>query len=270
MPAHNDASARRGWRIGLVLVHLASMTMIASALGSAVWQRTHVEPTLFRGGLVYDWGMPTEQIFAVLFMDQWGTCGQLCLLAVGIYLTALIARGDRRVPRYYVWYGVALLVFEAVLNRTQVQLWDIPRGTARAWYASYVTLCAAGVAAWAVYVWRSRTVRAAFVHESRATGTVGRVVITCAAAALIMWPFVLNGFVDATSRVAGYISPRDTTAGEGFAEGIMAASAATGLLLWMKYTWHMRNGWIAVLWPVGFAALVVLYQMQWFQLHWTF
>jgi hypothetical protein len=60
------------------------------------------------------------------------------------------------------------------------------------------------------------------------------------------------------------------TAGEGFGEGIMAASAAIGLLLGMKYAWRMRNVWIAVLLPLGFAGLVVLYQSQWFELYWRF
>lgn len=46
------------------LVYIASMTVIASALASSVGQRTHVEPTLFRGGLVF-------AALVLLYQTQW-------------------------------------------------------------------------------------------------------------------------------------------------------------------------------------------------------
>ena len=270
MAPHKNVEAGRGWRVVLLLVHLVSMLVVAWALWTTVYQRTHVKPSYFRGALVYDWGVEPEQYFEIMFMDQWGTFGQLSLLAVGILMTPLIVRGDKRVPRYYLWYGVALLAFEAVLGRTQHQLWDVARGTTETTYASYVTMCAAAMAAWAVCVSRSSRVRAAFVQDPRTIGPKARLLIGWGALALIAWPFLLNLLVNATIRLAGYISAQGTTAGEGFAEGIMAASAATGLLLLLKHSWQMRTKWIAVLLPVGFAVLAVLYQMQSFMLHWTF
>jgi hypothetical protein len=270
MPIEGHIDARRGWRTVLVLVHVAFMAMNVSALVSTVWQRTHLELIRFRGGLVHDWRMTSDQIYAVAFMDMWGTFGRLSLLAVGIYLTALIARGDRRVPRYYIGYGVALVAFDAILRRTQVELWDIPRGTAHASDVPYLAAHAAAMAGWVVYLSRSKRVRATFVHDPGAVGAMGRLLLGLGALALLAWPFVLNMLVDATVVVAGHISPREVTAGEGFAQGIMAMSAATGLFVLMKHAFRLRNVWMAVLLPVCFAALAFLFEMQSFTLHWTF
>ncbi len=70
--------------------------------------------------------------------------------------------------------------------------------------------------------------------------------------------------------MAGRISPKATTAGEGFAQGILAASVAVGLFVLMRHAWRMRIVWIAVLLPVCFAALVFVYEAQEFALHHTF
>lgn len=259
---------QRAWiRIVFVLVHVAFVITNVSALVSAVWQRTHLEPVLFRGALVYDWRMSSEQIYAVLFMDTWGTFGRVSLLAVGIYLAALIARGDKRVPKYYVWYGAAILAFEVVLNQAQLQLWDIPRGTTNGSNTWHMAVYAAAMVGWVVYVTCSRKVRETFVHEPRAMGPRGRFLIGLGALALIVWPFALNTLVDATTVLAGRISPKEVTAGEGFAQGLLAMSVGTGLFVLMKHAWHARTVWMAVLLPVCFAALVILYQVQSFVLH---
>lgn len=272
MPTHDDADARRSWRLVFVLVHAAFAVMSASALVTAIWQRTHVKPTLFQGGLVYDWGLSNEQVPGVQFMDGWGTLGRLSLLAAGIYLAALIARGDKRVLKYYALYGVAMIAVEAVVNMYQIELWDMPRGTPSTWYASHMAAYAAAMVGWVVYLYLSRRARATFVHEPRATGPVdptGRLPIGLGAVALIVWPFVTNIFVR-TTPFARWISPKDLAAGEGFASGILMMSVATGLFVLMKHAWHMRTVWVAVLLPVGFGVLALLYTMQSFALHWTF
>lgn len=262
MPSDTDGDTRRGWRIVFVLAHVAFMIMNVLALVSTVGQRTVVEP-------IY-WRVSSEAIEGIVFMDTWGTFGRLGLLAAGIYLAALMARGDKRVPRYYVWYGVACLVFEAVLNRAQLQQWGVPRGTTRAWYASHVLAYAAAMVGWVVYVSRSKKVRATFVSEPQVMAPMDRLLIGLVALALIAWPFVLNAFVDVTGQLAGRISPKDATAGTGFADGIMATSAATGLFVLMKNVWHMSRVWIAVLLPACFTQLVLLYGAQCFMLHWRF
>jgi hypothetical protein len=262
MPAHLDVDPRRGWRIAFVLVHVAFMFMNVAALVSTLGQRTLTYAT--------NWGVPAEQFEAIVTTDAWGTFGRLSLLAVGIYLAALIAHGDERVPRYYVAYGVALVAFEVLLNGAQIQLWGVPRGMTWISYASRVAVYVAALIGWVLYVSRSAKVRATFVHEPRAMSPMDRRLIGFGAIALIAWPFLLNCFVEASSVVAGLMSPSETSAASGVAEGILTISVATGLFVLMKNAWSMRNVWIAVLVPVCFAALTVAYTVQGFLLHWRF
>jgi hypothetical protein len=170
------------------------------------------------------------------------------------------------VPKYYVGYGFAILAFEAALNLAQLRLWGIPRGTTVASYATRMAVYAAAMLGWVAYVWRSRQVRATFIHEPRVMGPTGRHRIGLVALALILWPFILNWFVDATSDLAGRIDPKDGTAGRGLALGILAMSVATGLFVLVKNAWRLRNVWIAVLLPVCFMALFFLYGVEGFVL----
>ena len=217
-----------------------------------------------------NWGVSSEQFMAIISMDAWGTFGRLSLLAVGLYLAALIVRGDERAPRYVVRYGFACVAFEALLNGAQLQLWGIPRGMTAAAYASRFGSYAAAMIAWVVYVSRSNAMRAAFTRTPRAVGPIGRQLIGLSAIVGIAWPFALNLVVDPTSALAGRISPKELTVGSGFADGLLAMSVACGLFVLMKHAQRLSNVWVAVLLPVCFAALALVYGWQGFMLHWTF
>ncbi len=262
MSEHNDLEAGRGWRIVFVMVHLAFMIMNVLALLSTFGQRALTE--------AINWEASDEQLQGILFIDRWGASGRLSFLAAGIYLMALIARRDERVPKFYLWYSVAFLSFEVVLNSAQLHLWGIPRGTPWASHGLQLAAYFAAMVAWAAYVWRSKRVRTTFVHAPRAVGPMSRLLIGIGAIPLFTWPLVLNNFVEATVGVAWWINPKDSTAGSGLAEGILLASVVIGLFVLMKNAWRMRNVWIAVLLPVFFAILLVMYTAQGFGLHYRF
>src|SRR4029453_5761756 len=109
MPAGHEVAARRGWRIGFVLGIVAFMAVTIAALVSTVRERTRV--------YAMSWGAPSQRFEEISSLDLWSTFGRLSLLAVGVWLAFLIARGDRRVRWFYVGYGVATLAFEAMVMR---------------------------------------------------------------------------------------------------------------------------------------------------------
>jgi hypothetical protein len=262
MPAHHDVEGRRAWRFVFVLVHVAFMIMNAAALGSSIRQRA-----LTAAG---SWELSPGQFEGIMLMDTWGTFGRLCLLAAGLYLTALMTRGDARVARYYRWYGGALLALEGVLNPVQLELWGIPRGTPWGWFVAQMALYAAALVTWVAYVWRSRLVRATFTEAPRTMGPESRLLIGLVAFALIGWPLALNNYVESTTGLAGWMSPKDTSAGMGLSQGILLTSVVIGLFVLMKNVCRMRNGWTAVLVPVSFVVLYVMYGMQVLLLHYGF
>lgn len=259
-PRHETAD--RAWRAAFLLVHVAFMILSVAGLMSIAKQRA----------LTYAvrWGLSFEQFDQLMLVDRWGTFARLCLLAAGVYLAALIVRSDHRVPRYYRWYGGALVVFGFLLNLALLELWEIPQGTPRGPYLSQMAVYAAALLGWVVYVWRSRKVRTVFARAPRPLGPVGRLVIGLVAVLLITWPFILNRYVEATVGLAAYIAPKDASAGAGLAEGILLMSVVTGLFILMKNTWRMRNGWIAVLLPVCFMGLLLVYVMQGFGAYYRF
>ena len=128
----------------------------------------------------------------------------------------------------------------------------------------------AALVRWVIYVARSTKARAMFVHEPRDTSLMGRLMIGLVAIALIVWPFVLNEFVEATVYLARCVNPKDTSAGSGLGQGVLAVSVAIGLFVLMKNVLSMRNVWIAVLLPVCYAALFFLYAVRGFSLYFRF
>ena len=254
MPAHNDVAARRVWRVVFIGVHVAFMVKNASALVSAVRQRalTEVAPERYPG---------------IMFMDRWGTFGRLTMLAAGVYLAALMARGDQRVPRYYVRYAVVFLAFEWILSLSQLTLLGIPRGTSWASYVLQMTAYAAALVTWVTYVWRSRTMRATFVGPPWTMGRMSRLMVGLGALALIIWPLVLNSYVETMSALPAWISPKATDSGMGLTEGILLMSVGSGLFILMKNACRMRNAWIAVLLPVSLVVLFYALILQAFAMH---
>ena len=259
MPPHNDVAGRHAWRFVFVVVHVAFMFMNAAALESTIRQRA-----LTAAG---NWELAPGQFEGIMLMDRWGTFGRLCLLAAGLYLTALMTRGDKRVAKYYMWYGGAFLALEGLLNLAQLELWGIPRGTAWGSFVAQMALYAAALVTWVAYVWRSRRVRATFVDAPVTLGPLGRLLIGLVALLLIVWPLVLNCYVESTVHLAAWMSPKDTSAAAGLSEGILMTSVVMGLFVLMKNVWRMRNRWIAVLLPVSFLFLLYAYVMQGFLLH---
>lgn len=259
MPEHDNVDARLGWRVAFIGVHVAFMIKSASALVSDVRQRT----------LTYavDWEVSSERYQGIMLMDRWGTFGRLSLLAAGVYLAALMARGDQRAPRYYVRYAVVFLVFEWLLGLAQLGLWGIPRGTSWASYGMQMAVYAAALVTWAAYVWRSRTMRATFVAPPWTMGHMSRLMVGLGAIALIIWPLVMNAYVETVTALAAWMSPKETSSGMGFTEGILLMSAVSGLFILMKNACRMRNVWIAVLLPVSFAVLFFVFVMQAFLTH---
>jgi hypothetical protein len=113
-------------------------------------------------------------------------------------------------------------------------------------------------------------VRRIFAREPWDMDSVGRLLIGFLAVGLITWPFILNQYVEATVGLATSIAPKDSTSGEGLAEGILLMSVVTGLFILMKNTWRMRNVWIAILLPVCFLGLLLVYGMQGFGAYYRF
>lgn len=260
MPVHTNLDAR-GKRILFALVHAAFMILNVAALVATAAERAITYPI--------HWEVSTQRLQAILAMDTWGTFGRLTLLAMGIYLMALIVRGDQRVPRFYWWYGLLFLVFEGVYELAELGLWVFPHGTSYVSYGIRVASYSALIV-WVAKVRRSSKAREIFTNAPRPLGPVGRLLIGLLAVALITWPFVMNVNVEVMTYLAWRIYPKDSTAASGIVSGLLAMSVTTGLFVLMKNTWRMKNAWIAVLLPVCFGALLYCYVFQGFMLYYRF
>ena len=85
-----------------------------------------------------------------------------------------------------------------------------------------------------------------------------------------MHELVVNNYVETTVALAAWMCSKDTSAGSGLSDGILLMSVVSGIFILMKNTLRMSNAWIAVLLPISFAALFLLYGLQGFRLYFRF
>jgi hypothetical protein len=258
MQLQADAGKPRGWLVVLGLAYVWFLLVNLYKIVDAGQRRTGVFSPLY--------GFSQATAMRLHVIDTADVIGRLCFIAVGFYLLALFVRRDRRVPRYFLGYGVAFLVFEAVM-RAQYLAWltsALEADVVSFW--SNTAVCAALIIAWLVLLTRSRKVRPAFARAPVAARPT-RTLLLGLADALIAWPFVTALFMDTTTELAGVISPQAASEGNDTALAFMASSVAAGLFILMKLVWRMKALWIVLLWPASLAVLAFAYTWMGFHLH---
>jgi len=215
------------------------------------------------------WGFDSEQFRIIQSFDEREMFGRLCVLAVGTYLLALLARRDRRLPRLYIGYALVALVFEVAVFGMHAH-WAALVGRASvapnvAGTVLSVALAGVGLA----YVSRPER-RAIFVRDPAAQGGMVRLLLTLGAMTLLAWPFFVSIFTDSSQMLSATISPRGTTEADGAAAAILGVSLGGGLFLLMKHGLRMRARWVAILWPLGCVVVAVAYAMMQFGMYFRF